>query len=97
MARDVKRQPLAFEQQLAERGVGDTEGASFDACAIGGMKRATYMRVLDAPNAAQAMGGEDEARLRMAWTIGSGAIKQSHQLDCRTARRQRAVDRELAD
>src|SRR5262245_25726136 len=97
MARDVKWQPLAFEQQLAERATGNAEGAGFDACAIGGMERATYMRVLNTPNAAQAMYGKDEARLRMAWTIGSGAIKKSHHLDCRTARIQRAVDRELAD
>ncbi len=48
MACDMQRQPLAFQQQLAERRVGHAEGASLDARAVGACERAADMRLLDA-------------------------------------------------
>src|SRR5262245_22420786 len=86
MSHDMKWQPLAFQQQFPEGRIGDTEGASLDACAVSAMQRATHMRILDAADAAQAMRGKYEAWLRMAGPIRPGAIEQIHQFDCRTTR-----------
>src|SRR5262245_33453056 len=55
------------------------------------------MRLLDIANAAQAMRGEDEARLGVSRTIRSGAIQQINQLDICPACRKRTVDGELAN
>ena len=55
------------------------------------------MGVLDGAHAGQAMRGEDEAWLGVAWPIGTGAIDQVHELEICAARRQRSVEGELSE
>ncbi len=86
MAGDVERQPLAFEQRVAERRVGHAEGARLDAAAVGGVQRAAEMRLFDAAHAGEAMRRKDEARLGMPWSVRPGAIDEIDQLERGAAR-----------
>ena len=69
MPRDMQRLPLAAEKELAERRVGDAEGASLEPRAVGRSERAAEMRVFDDADAGQPVRRKDEARLGVSGPV----------------------------
>ena len=97
VTRDVQSLPLAPQENLFELGARNAKGARFEATTVGSVQRAADMGVLNGANAAHAMRGENEAWLGVAYSIGTGAVDQVHELEIRPARRQRSIEGELLE
>ena len=83
---DMKRQPAGPHQQVSERLSRCAKRYAVKPAAVAALKHHAHVGIANDLGEFDAVGGEREARLGIALTIGARAIEQVHHLGGRAGR-----------